>query len=150
MRCALLLVCGLALAAPALAQDSPDRCAPSPGGQVEVETTDLGTLAGSLFCLSGTEVSILRQGQQMVVPLAQVKRIRKPADPVWDGALKGAAVGVTMWGVSCGFCSEAAPFIWRATLGYAIIGAAWDGLQTNRKTIYVAPGRRSVAVRVGF
>jgi hypothetical protein len=149
MRCVLLVVCLLIVAGPAAAQSEVPPCAPTPGGMVEVETTE-GTLAGTLFCLGATDVSILRDGQRQVLPLAQVKRIRKQADPIWDGALKGVAIPLTIWGVSCGFCGDAAPFAWRSALGYALIGAAFDGLQTNRKTIYVSPQRQSVGVRIGF
>ena len=149
MRCVLIVACLLIAAGPAAAQSEVPPCAPASGGIVEVETNE-GTLAGTLYCLGATDVSILRNGQRHVLPLAQVKRIRKQADPIWDGALKGVAIPLTIWGVSCGFCGEATPFVWRSALGYALIGAAFDGLQTNRKTIYVSPQRQSVNLRIGF
>lgn len=149
MRFFLIVACVLVVAGPAAAQSEVPPCAPAPAGMVTVETTE-GTLAGTLYCLGATEVSILRQGQRQVLPLASVRRIRKQADPLWDGALKGLAIPLTIWGVSCGFCGEATPFVWRSALGYALIGMAFDGLQTNRKTIYVSPHRRSVGVRIGF
>lgn len=139
----------LAWAMPAAAQSEPPRCAETSAGVVDVETAE-GTLSGTLYCLGATDVSILRDGERTVLPLAKVRRIRKQADPVWDGFLKGAAVPLTVWGVTCTFCGEASPYAWRAALGYGLIGAAFDGLQTNRKTIYVSPGRRSVGVRIGF
>ena len=76
----------------------------------------------------------------------------KPADPVWDGAVKGAAVVLTMWGVSCGFCDagEGNPYIWRAVGGYALLGATIDALQTHRKTIYIGKTAPSLNVRVSF
>ena len=149
MRCVLLVAWMLIAAGPAAAQSEVPPCAPVSGGLVDVETTD-GTLAGTLYCLGATDVSILREGRRQVVPLAQVKRIRRQADPVWDGAVKGAAIPLTIWAVSCGFCSEGTPFVLRSALAYGLIGAAFDGLQTNRKTIYVSPERRSVGVRIGF
>lgn len=150
MRFLRLSLVMMAVAVPAAAQDGGDRCAQTPGGSVEVETTAQGTLVGTLYCLGASEVSILRQGQQMVVPLSQVTRIRKPADPVWDGAVKGAAVVLTMWGVTCKFCGEARPYMWRAALGWSLLGVTIDALQTNRKTIYVSNSKVSVGWRVGF
>lgn len=141
--CAMVL---LAVGGPAAAQTpaSPSvRCAPVSAGQVVVETRAQGALAGTLYCLGATEVSILREGMQLNIPLLDVKRIRKPADPVWDGAVKGAAVVATLWGVTCGFC-DAGPYMWRAMAGYALMGMTIDALQTNRKTIYAPAGARTI------
>src|SRR5688500_9810428 len=123
MRLLMIGLFAMVVAGPAAAQDSAGRCAPAPGGQVEVETAGQGTLVGTLHWLGETEVSILRQGERMAVPLSQVIRIRKPADPMWDGALKGAAVVLTIWGVSCGFCGAGESAPWRAVAGWAVIGA---------------------------
>jgi hypothetical protein len=149
MRCAVIVACLLIVARPAAAQSDVPPCAPTPAGMVEVETAE-GTLAGTLYCLGATDVSILRDGQRQVLPLTRVTRIRKQADPVWDGALKGAVIPLTIWGVTCRFCGEATPWVWPAALGYGLIGLTFDALQTNRKTIYVSPQRRSVGLRIGF
>jgi hypothetical protein len=152
MRAATLVMALLVLASPATAQTAASRCASNaPATTVDVDTFD-GTIRGTLYCLSPDEVSILRNGMIVTTPLSQVKRVVKPADPVWDGAVKGAAVVLTIWGVSCGFC-DAGPgnlYIWRAVGGYALLGATIDALQTHRKTIYIGWTTPALKVRVGF
>jgi hypothetical protein len=67
------------------------------------------------------------------IPLRQVRRIRTPADSVWDGAAKGAVIPVILWAVFCHSCS-AEPML-RASLAYGLIGLATDALDTNRETL---------------
>jgi len=139
MRLLLLSLSILLLAAPARAQSIAVECPPAVNvGAVAVETINEGTIRGTLYCLSPDEVGILRDGRLVTTPLSKVTRVVKPADPVWDGAVKGAAVVLTMWGVSCGFCDAGAgnPYIWRAVGGYALLGLTIDALQSHRKTIY--------------
>lgn len=146
MRVVLFALGALVLATPAQAQDLPRSCAASAmAGRVDVETTNEGTIRGTMFCLSADEVTILRDGELIRARLSNVRRIAKPADPVWDGAAKGAAVVLTLWGVTCGFC-DADATVWRAMAGYALLGASLDALQTNTKTIY-SGGGRSAALR---
>lgn len=145
MQRLLLLVFLLGVVTPVAAQTTGPRCAETPSGRVNVETTTQGTVTGTLFCLSATEVSLLREGQQIAIPLTEVRRIQKPADPVWDGALKGASVVVMMWAVACGFCGDAAEGMLRAGAGWAAVGGIIDALQTNRTTIYAAGRARQTA-----
>ena len=131
----------LLLAAPAFAQVAPHPCSRIlVEGRVDVETTT-GTLRGTLFCLSIDEVMLLQEGTLVRTPLSAVKRIATPADPVWDGALKGASVVLAIWGISCGFCGDHPGPMLRIVGGYALAGAAFDALQTNSKTIYSGGGR---------
>ena len=68
------------------------------------------------------------------MPLDAVRRIRTPADPVWDGAAKGAAIPLIVWAVLCRDC-RAEPFL-KASLTYGVIGLTTDAIDTNRKTLY--------------
>lgn len=152
MRAATMVMALLVLASPAAAQTAGARCASNAAPTtVDVDTVD-GTIRGTLYCLSPDEVSILRDGMIVTTPLSKVKRVVKPADPVWDGAVKGAAVVLTIWGVSCGFCDAGAgtPYIWRAVGGYALLGATIDALQTNRKPIYIGRAAPSLNWRISF
>ena len=152
MRTATLMMALLLVASPAAAQTAGPRCAANaPATTVDVDTVD-GTIRGTLYCLSPSEVSILRDGMIVTTPLSRVKRVAKPADPVWDGAVKGAAVVLAMWGVSCGFCDAGPgnPYIWRAVGGYALLGATIDALQPHRKTIYIGRGAPSLNWQVSF
>ena len=125
----------LLVAAPASAQVAPQFCSQSVvAGRVDVETTT-GTLRGTLFCLSADEVMLLQENTLVRAPLSTVKRIATPADPVWDGALKGASVVLAIWGISCGFCGNHPSPMLRIVGGYALVGATLDALQTNSKTI---------------
>jgi hypothetical protein len=147
----LLLLSVMAVSVPARAQGIAADCPPiAKGERVDVETVSDGTIRGTLFCLSPDTVTVLRDGNAVTTPLSQVRRVVKPADPVWDGAVKGAAIVLTMWGVSCGFCDPDNRYMWRAVAGYALLGATFDGLQTHRKTIYVGKTAPSLNVRVRF
>lgn len=141
MRAALCSLVLLFLAAPAFAQVAPHACSRiQVAGRVDVETTT-GTLRGTLFCLSVDEVMLLQEGTLVRTPLSAVKRIRTPADPVWDGALKGASIVLAIWGISCGFCGDDPGPVLRFVGGYALVGATLDALQSNSKTIYSGGGR---------
>lgn len=148
MRIASFVILLLALAAPARAQET-EPCHPvSPTKPVIVTTKAGQTIQGTLLCLSQSEVLLAGAGQFSRTPLDSVLRISTQSDPVWDGALKGAAIPLVAWAV---FCRCDFEHFARPTLAYALIGLTWDALQTNRKTLYRGNGRSaSVAWRVRF
>ncbi len=150
MRVMFVILSLLVLATPASAQSTPGSCAPVGSGRVDVVTSS-GTLRGTLFCLDADDVTLLRDGELVRTPLTSVRRIVKPADPIWDGAVKGAAGVLTIWGIACGFCGAGDIYPWRAVAGYAVLGATIDALQTNTRTIYSGGGRSaSLQWRVRF
>ena len=151
MRCGALVPGLLLLASPAWAQKVDVACPSAAAmGRVNVEVAGEPTITGTLFCLTADEVALLKDGEVVRTPLARVKRIHKPSDPTWDGFVKGAAIPLTLWGVICGFCGEAAPGMWRAAIGYGVIGSVFDALQSNSKTIYVGKQATGVQVRFSF
>ena len=151
MRCIVLLLAVVLCGSPTSAQEAGPACpAASKPERVDVDVAGEGTIRGTLFCLSPNTLKLLREGMLVEVPLTRVRRITKPADPVWDGAVKGAAVVLTMWGVTCGFCEGGSTYMWRAVAGYAALGATIDALQTNRKTIYVGRQAAALNVRLSF
>ena len=78
-------------AASAGRSDPDEAChAVSPTGEVVVTTDGGGAVRATLMCVSDTGVWLLLDGHLSSVSLERVRRIRTPADPVWDGALKGA------------------------------------------------------------
>ena len=135
---------------PATASDVAHQCHPvSPTSEVVVATADGETIRGTLICLSPSHAWLARDGALSKMPLPLVRRIRTPADPVWDGAAKGAVIPLIMWAVFCHSC-RAEPML-RASLAYGLIGLATDALETNRETVYRARGRSlSVGWTVGF
>ena len=144
---ALAVVAGAAM--PARAQQAP--CLPvSPTEQVTVTMADGTTARGTLLCLTNEAVRMLREGQTTETPLDQIRRIQTRADPAWDGAVKGAAIPFVMWAIFS-HDSESLGWTLRSAAGWAVIGATWDSLQTNKKTIYTGGGRSaSIAWRVRF
>ena len=119
----------------------------SPTGQVVVATSSGQTIRGTLMCLSETGAWLLADGRQSKIPLDEVRRIRTTADPVWDGAVKGAVIPLIFWAVLCHECS-AEPML-RSSLTWGLIGLVSDALDSHRKTLYQGGGR-SVSVRWGF
>ncbi len=148
MLCVLLGLLGAATSAHA--QDAARSCHPvSLTRPVVVTVTDGGSLRGTLLCLNADEVVLSRDGVVTSRPLTSVHRVVVPADPIWDGAAKGAVAGAIFWALFCGECD--AGFSARQVLGYTLIGAAFDALQPNRQIIYAGrPRSASVAWRIRF
>ena len=130
---------------PAIESEADRKChTVSPTGEVLVATEDGETMRGTLVCLSPSHAWLARDGAISRIPLPLVRRIRTPADPVWDGAAKGAVIPLIFWAVFCHSSCSPEPML-RASLAYGLIGLANDALDTNRETVY--RGRaRSVSV----
>ena len=114
----------------------------SPTDQVVVNTAAGETVRGTLMCMSESRVWLLRDGGMSRIDLRRVQRIRTPADPVWDGAVIGAAIPLIFWAILCHDCS--ADGMLRVTATYGAIGLVADAVNTNRRTLYRA--RPSLAV----
>lgn len=114
--------------------------------KVVVQMADGTIRRGFLLCL-GTDGLTLAEKQSVGrFRLDAVSQIRKAADPVWDGAAKGAAVSLIL----LAFCTSHCPaeVIARTALGYGIFGLMLDAIDTNTDTIYrPSPGKR---LAVGF
>ena len=130
--------------APPAADAAPD-CWPSNHiDKVVVQMADGTTRRGSLLCLGADGMTLAEQQSVGRFRLEEVRQIRKAADPVWDGAAKGAAVSLVL----LAFCSSHCPaeVILRTALGYGVFGLALDAIDTNADTIY----RPSAGKRVAF
>jgi len=149
-RIAVLLALCLAVAGQASARQSPagpstdpavgaDCLSVSPTSRVVVDTSAGQALRGTLMCLSETGAWLVQDGRLLKMPLDDIKRIRTTADPVWDGAVKGAVIPLIMWAVLCHECS-AEPWL-KLSLTYGLVGLTIDALDTNRKTLYEGRGR---------
>jgi hypothetical protein len=151
IRCALVM---LVLCVPASGQASaqeppvarttesaadPDCLSVSPTSQVVVDMSGGQTIRGTLMCLSENGAWLLLDGRLSKIPLDGVRRIQTTADPVWDGAVKGAVIPLIFWAVLCHDC-PAEPML-KASLTYGLIGLVVDGLDSNRKTLYRGGGR---------
>ena len=140
----------LVLAArPALAQDRASDCAASaPVGRVTVTTTSGTSIQGTLLCLSAEQALLVSDGRPIATPMSQVRRIETRSDPVWDGAIKGAAIPLIFWAVFCHDCNGG-PLL-RAVAAYSLSGLVLDSLDRNSRTIYAGRPNAAVSWRVRF
>jgi hypothetical protein len=148
---ALLMISVLALASPVWAQSTPDArlpCVPSSHiDKVVMTMADGRTLQGSLLCLGLDELMLAERSGVNRFKLDEVWKIHKAADPIWDGALKGAAFGLIPLVFGC-----PAECVLRTAGAYGLLGLAIDAVDTNRDTIYSssAPPHASAGFHVRF
>ena len=148
MRVILLTVTIVITSASAYAQalDQPASCWPiTTKGQVVVTRADGTSLKDTLLCMSRDQAVFAQSG---TMALDSLKQISKPRDPVWDGFLKGASVGLVALVVCAPDC-PAEP-IARITLAYGLLGAIIDAAQGNNTTIYKRAPAPSLAWRIRF
>jgi hypothetical protein len=137
-------------AASASAQEISNEChSISPSERVIVTKTEGGDIKGMLLCMSEREIVIAEQGRVNRYSLDRIQRIRKPADPVWNGAAIGAAIPLIFWAVLCHEC-DAEPML-KASLTYGLIGLTVDALRTAPREVYTGGGvKASLAWRIRF
>jgi len=147
----LLIISVLAIGSPAWAQSSAEPrspCVPSSHiDKVVVTMADGKTLRGSLLCLGVDGLMLAEKTAVNRFRLDEVWKVRKAADPLWDGALKGAAFGLLPLIFGC-----PAECVLRSTAAYGLLGLAIDSIDTNRDTIYGSSGlpHGSAGFRVRF
>lgn len=146
MFAAIFLSVGTFANAQALAAgDATPDCFPSNHiDKVVVQMADGTTRRGSLLCLGAGGLTLAEKQSVGRFRLDEVRQIRKAADPVWDGAAKGAAVSLVL----LAFCTSHCPaeVILRTAVGYGVFGLVLDAVDTNMQTIY----RPSAAKRLAF
>jgi hypothetical protein len=116
------LVVSTAYATPIYAQTLGDAARRAKAGDiVYVQDRDGRTIEGRLVSLDEQSVHLASPGATEI-PASQIVRIDRLGDPVWDGAVKGALIGLPMAALSLQGCSgstrtcfAAAEFAW--TLG---------------------------------
>lgn len=142
---AALLFCS---ALPAYGQDNLARVARAVGDTVEVTDADGVVLSGVLGKV--TDRTIVLASRELA--LEGVLKIDRRGDPIWDGALIGAGVGLAFSPGLTEVClreSRAACAL-RPIVFYGAIGALWDKLHVGRTTIYRRPGAGRHAAVVPF
>jgi hypothetical protein len=147
----LLIASVLTIASPAWAQSSgetPTSCVPSSHiDKVAVTMADGRTLRGSLLCLGVAELMLAERSGVSRFRLDEVWKVQKTADPVWDGALKGAAVALVPLVFGC-----PAECVLRSAAAYGLLGLAIDAVDTNRDAVFNSSIRQhaSAGLRVRF
>jgi hypothetical protein len=135
--------------AQAVAPADAERCVAVSPSRVTVELKDGATARGTLLCLGEAEAAIIANGTITRYPTPEVRRIVKPADPVYDGALKGAAFGAVIL-LFCGGDCEAS-YVLRSMAGYALIGTVIDSFDTHSDVLYQSRSKRTaIGWRVKF
>jgi hypothetical protein len=142
---AVLLICS---ALPAHGQDKLARIARALGDTVEVTEGDGVVVSGVLSKV--TDRTIMLASREL--PLDGVLKIDRRGDPIWDGALIGAGVGLAVSSGVAEVClHESRP---ACALGpvafYSAMGALWDKLHVGRTTIYRRRGARAHTAVVPF
>lgn len=134
----------------ASAQEIDSQChAISPSEKVIVTKTEGNDIRGTLLCIGEREIVIAEKGQVSRYPLGDIQRIRKPRDPVWNGAAIGAAIPLIFWAVLCHEC-PAEPML-KASLAYGLIGLTVDALHPRPREVYTGGGvKASLAWRIRF
>lgn len=105
------------------------------------------TLRGTLTCL-GDEAELAAGGNLSRIPLTDILKIAEPRDPVWNGPVIGAGLGVLFWALCDGHCDNA--YMARATVYYALIGLVLDAAVSSNKTIYAGTRGPALSFRVRF
>lgn len=126
------LLC-LALPALAAAQSAPTPKV-DPGQRVWLTRMDGFTVEGHIARATSTDIELDTTDGRKTYPLASIFRIEKP-DPIWDGALIGAAtfVAAALIGQTAGFGGGACRFV-TASDGTRTCVEAAPGSKTARTT----------------
>ena len=150
MRAYLISLAAVALmllAPSAHAQSVDPLCHSDTIAPVVVTMSDGRTIRGTLLCVSTEEVVLTQNGATVTARLSSVRKIQTRPDPVWDGALKGAAIPAILWAV---FCRDNPGAMLQAAAAYGAIGLTLDGLQKNARTIYARERSASLTWRIRF
>jgi hypothetical protein len=142
----LLVIGALMVSSAASAQTAaapPGPCWPSSHiDKVVVHLADGSTSRGSLLCFGIEDLTVVEKSAVHRFRLEDVREVRKAADPVWDGALKGASVGLVMLVFGC-----PAECVLRMSAGYALLGTLLDAIDTNADSVYRPGGGKHASVR---
>ncbi len=134
-HCAWVLI-GLALAAPAAAQDSSRQVWVTQSGSGEI-------VSGRIVDLSAESLTLLTADQRRVeVPIDRLLRIETRGDSLKNGAAIGALIAGGLVALGCGQAGGGGACVTATVLDAglgALIGAGVDALNGGRSTLYSRP-----------
>ena len=154
-KSAVLMVLIVLVAAPGASAQSPPA-----SEEVFVRMHDGVEMRGNLLSLGSGSLLLFVDGSRREIPVDAVDRIQRRGDRVTNGALIGAAIGASLWGITVAqHGGEMLPYAFGAAIGYGLVGAGVDAMISGRTTIYSRPtsaatragGKRGgIALRFGF
>jgi hypothetical protein len=131
-----LAACALVLCSvrSAPAQDDLARVRLLVGDPIDVTESNGTVISGVLSNVTPAVIAL--GGHEM--PIDSVLKIDRHGDPIWDGALIGAGVGLILSPIASEGCLQGSrvPCVLGPILVYGGIGALWDYLHVGRTTIY--------------
>ena len=131
-----LVTCVVTASTAAAQDDVPSPCpAWAYRGPADITLDDGRRLRAAIQCLGADAVAVDRDGAVTRLPLSAIRRITTPADPLWDGAVKGAAIPLVLFLIVCHDCHWGG-YMTRSVAAYAALGVAFDAMNTNRRTLY--------------
>lgn len=111
-----------------------------PNDRVRI-TVEGGRVEGKLVQLTGDELVMTIEGQRSTFRCPQIERIEKRGDPVWTGAVIGAAISALPAWNGCQNKGPNRPCVALAMGTYAAIGGLLDRAHLKTRTVYRAsPG----------
>ena len=104
---------------------------------VLVELKSADRLWATSLCFRGADVRMMTDGVLRTLSLDAVSRMSIERDPLWDGAARGAIVGLMLWKVwmACDTCSSRAQAFGTGVAASAGFGFGWDAMHKSRRTI---------------
>jgi hypothetical protein len=117
------------------------------GDAVYVLDSSARETAGTFAKVSQSSLELLVDGQIREIPLSDVREIARRGDPLWNGALIGAAVGGGLTALACGnecTTGERVGVIVTSALIWGAVGMGIDALIHGRTVVYRATPLKTV------
>ena len=116
------------------------------GTRTEVYVTNLDGVERKGRVLAATDegLRLVFGGRETLLPWAEIARVDRRGDPVWDGALKGAVIGGALYGLMV-LTSDvreydgAGDFVLGGAVGWGVVGAIADAFHIARSSVFVGP-----------
>jgi hypothetical protein len=120
------------------------------GQNIRVRLTDGRQIKGSVFEVTDSELTIGAKGNKELIPVSRIQEVsRRHRDPLWNGLLVGAAVGMLLGAASKAAndcdpneCGEKYAVPGGLAFG-AAVGIALDALWQQKQVLYRAPRART-------
>lgn len=155
MRALLLLVAMVLVTLPAGAQQVhtliPGCLNSGSSGSVVVRMERGDDIRGTLLCVTDEDVTILRDGERLLLPLTEILQVERPrrGDPIWDVPLASVALVTPAWLVTGGPWRDGRHLL-RVTLATVAAATFVDIWHTDSARVVVTGTRRRASMQWTF